>query len=126
MTREATKPDKLNIRKKKEDCQSKVTKINDVAKSDISKDEKVKYGEKMELLHDWILTDDNLGENSLKWNNICDQQQYESFQNILGQCNGKLLVEIFELHFNYETRSHIITETKKDMHQWDIMIQHLA
>ena len=66
MTREATKPDKLNIRKKKEDCQSKVTKINDVAKSDISKDEKVKYGEKMELLHDWILTDDNLGENSLK------------------------------------------------------------
>ena len=63
MTREATKPD---IRKKKEDCQSKVAKINDVVKSDISKDEKAKYGEKVELLHDWILTDDNLGENSLK------------------------------------------------------------
>ena len=55
-TREATKPDKLNIRKKKEDYQSKVAKINDVMKSHISKDEKVdkllKYGEKIELLHD--------------------------------------------------------------------------
>ena len=40
-TQEATKPDKLNIRKKKEDYQSKVAKINDVMKSDISKDEKV-------------------------------------------------------------------------------------
>ena len=35
---EATKPDKLNIRKKKEDYQSKVAKINDVMKSGISKD----------------------------------------------------------------------------------------
>ena len=39
-------------------------------KSDISKDEKVdkllKYRGKIELLHDWFLTDGNLGENSLK------------------------------------------------------------
>ena len=50
-TREASKPDKLNIRKKKEDYHSKVAKINDVMKSNISKDEKVdkllKYGEKL-------------------------------------------------------------------------------
>ena len=73
-TREATKRDKLNIRKKNKDYQSKVAKINDVMKSDISKFEKVnkhlKYSEKIELLHDWVLTDDNLGENSLKWNTI--------------------------------------------------------
>ena len=115
-TWEATKPDKLNIRKKKEDYQSKVAKISDVMKSDISKDEKVdkllKYGEKIELLHNWVLTDDNLGENSLKWNTICDRQQHKSFQNILEQCKGKLPVEIFEL-FNHEIRSHIITETKR-------------
>ena len=69
-TQEATKPDKLNIRKTKEDYQSKAAKINDVVKSDILKDEKVdkllKYGEKVELFYDWVLTDDNLGENSLK------------------------------------------------------------
>ena len=73
-TQKATKPDKLNIRKKKDDYQSKVAKINDVMKPGISKDEKVdkllKYGEKIELFHDWVLTDDNLGENSLKWNTI--------------------------------------------------------
>ena len=46
---EARKPDKLNIRQRKEDYQSKVAKINNVTKPDISKDEKVdkilKYGE---------------------------------------------------------------------------------
>ena len=75
-TREATKRDKLNIRKKNKDYQSKVAKINDVMKSDISKDEKVdkllKYREKIELLHDWVLTHDNSGENSLIWNTVCD------------------------------------------------------
>ena len=59
------------------------------------------------------MTDDNLGENSLKWNTICDRQQHESFQNILEQCNGKLPVEIFELLSNHEIRSHVITETKR-------------
>ena len=112
-TREATK---LNIRKKNKDYQSKVAKINDVMKSDISKFEKVnkrlKYSEKIELLHDWVLTDDNLGENSLKWNTICDRQ-HEIFQNILEQCNKKLPVEIFKLLFNHEIRSHIISETKR-------------
>ena len=116
-TQEATKPDKLNIRKKKEDYQSKVAKINDVMKSDISKDEKVdkllKYREKIELLHDWVLTHDNSGENSLIWNTVCDWQQHESFQNIPEQCNRKLPVEIFELLFNHEIRSHIITKTKR-------------
>ena len=116
-TPEARKRDKLNIRKKNKDYQSKVPKINDVMKSDISKDEKVnkllKYSEKIELLHDWVLTDDNLGENSLKWNTICDRQQHEIFQNILEQCNRKLPVEIFELLFNHEIRSHIISETKR-------------
>ena len=41
---------------KKEDYHSKVAKMNDMMKSDISKDEKgdklLKYGEKIELLHD--------------------------------------------------------------------------
>ena len=86
-------------------------------KSDISKDEQVdkilKYREKIEHLHDWVLTDDNSGQNSLKWNTICDQQQHESFRNILEQCNGKLPVEIFERLFNHEIKSHIITETKR-------------
>ena len=45
-------------------------------KSDISKDEKadklLKYREKIELLHDWVLTHDKLGENSLIWNTVCD------------------------------------------------------
>ena len=86
-------------------------------KSDISKDEKVdkllKYRGKIELLHDWFLTDGNLGENSLKWNTICDRHQHKSFQNILEQFNGKLPVKIFELLFNHEIRSHIITETKR-------------
>ena len=53
---EARKPDKLNIRQRKEDYQSKVAKINNVTKSDISKDEKVdkilKYGEMIKLLHE--------------------------------------------------------------------------
>ena len=66
-------------------------------KSDISKDEKVdklfKYGEKIELLYECVLTDDNLDENSLKWNTICDREQHESFQIILEQCNRKLPVE---------------------------------
>ena len=57
-TQKATKPDKLNIRKRKEDYQSKVAKINDVMKPGISKDEKedklLKYGEKIELFHDWV------------------------------------------------------------------------
>ena len=83
-TQEATKPDKLNIRKTKEDYQSKVAKINDVVKSDILKDEKVdkllKYGEKIGLFYDWVLTDDNLGENSLKQNTTCDRQQHETFK----------------------------------------------
>ena len=51
-----------------------------------------------------ILTDEHLVENSLKWSAISYQQQHESFQNILEQCNGKLLVEIFELLFNHEIR----------------------
>ena len=66
-------------------------------KSDISKDEKVdklfKYGEKIELLYECVLTDDNLDENSLKLNTICDREQHESFQNILEQCNRKLPVQ---------------------------------
>ena len=66
-------------------------------KSDISKDEKVdklfKYGEKIELLYECVLTDDNLDENSLKWNTICDREQHECFQNILEQCNRKLPVQ---------------------------------
>ena len=64
-------------------------------KSDISKDEKVDklYGEKIELLYECVLTDDNLDENSLKWNTICDRKQHESFQNILEQCNRKLPVQ---------------------------------
>ena len=103
---------------KKEDYHSKVAKMNDMMKSDISKDEKgdkvLKYGGKIELLHDWVLTDDNFGENSLKWSTTCDQQQqHESFQNIIEQCNEKLPVEIFELLFNHEIRSHIIAETKQ-------------
>ena len=57
-TQKAAKPDKLNIRKRKEDYQSKVAKINDVMKPGISKDEKedklLKYGEKIELFHDWV------------------------------------------------------------------------
>ena len=97
--------------------QSKGTKINAVMKSDIPKDEKVdkllKCGGKIELLNDWFLTDDNLGQNLLKWNTICDQQQHKSFQNILEQFNGKLPVEIFELLFNHEIRSHIINETER-------------
>ena len=70
-------------------------------KSVISKDKKVvkllKYGEKIELLRDRVLTLDNLGENSLKWNTICDRQQQESFQSILEVCNGRLLVNAIRL-----------------------------
>ena len=76
-------------------------KIKDVMKSVISKDKKVvkllKYGENIELLRDRVLTLDNLGENSLKWNTICDRQQHESFQSILEVCNGRLLVNAIRL-----------------------------
>ena len=91
--------------------QSKVAKINTVMKPDIPKDEKIdkilKCGGKIELLHDWFLTDDNLGQNLVKWNTICDQQ------NILEHFDRKLPVEIFKLLFNHEIRSHIITETDR-------------
>ena len=58
----------------------------------------------IKLLHDWVLADENLAENSLKCSTIFDRQQHESFENILEQYNGKLLVEIFEPLFNHEIR----------------------
>ena len=83
--------------------------------SNILKNEKVgkllKYGEKVELLHDWVFSNDDIGESSLKWKTIPDQQQHQHFKNSYDKCNGKLPVEIFEVLFNHQIRSHLITKT---------------
>ena len=97
-------------RKKVEKEKERVKTMQDEKKNFDLKTDSLVSSAKTDRLRNWKATTDNNENKELQWKTEMSDTNRQNFDKLYNACNGKMLLEIFEMLFNHEIRQHIITE----------------